>query len=31
VISVSPARHFAMLDQPDRVFAIIEAFLTQNR
>jgi pimeloyl-ACP methyl ester carboxylesterase len=31
VVSVSPARHFAMLDQPDRVFAIIDAFLNQNR
>jgi len=31
VVSVSPARHFAQLDQPDRVFAIIDAFLNQTR
>jgi pimeloyl-ACP methyl ester carboxylesterase len=31
VVSVSPARHFAMLDQPDKVFAIVDAFLTQTR
>ncbi len=29
VISVSPARHFAMLDQPDRVFRLIDLFLYQ--
>ncbi|HEV3088051.1 MAG TPA: alpha/beta hydrolase [Candidatus Elarobacter sp.] len=31
VVTVSPARHFAMLDQPDRVFTLIDAFLAQNR
>jgi pimeloyl-ACP methyl ester carboxylesterase len=31
VVSVSPARHFAMLDQPDRVFTLIDAFINQNR
>lgn len=31
VVSVSPARHFAMLDQPERVFALIDAFLTTAR
>ena len=31
VVSVSPARHFAMFDQPDKVFAIVDAFLNQNR
>ncbi len=31
VVSVSPARHFAMLDQPDRVFALIDAFLATAR
>jgi pimeloyl-ACP methyl ester carboxylesterase len=30
VVSVSPARHFAMFDQPDKVFAIIDAFLNQT-
>ncbi|HZW53019.1 MAG TPA: alpha/beta hydrolase [Candidatus Elarobacter sp.] len=27
VVSVSPARHFAMFDQPDKIFAIVNAFL----
>jgi pimeloyl-ACP methyl ester carboxylesterase len=31
IVSVSPARHFAMLDQPEKVFAIVDAFLTQAR
>ena len=31
VVSVSPARHFAMFDQPERVFALIDAFSNQNR
>ena len=31
VVSVSPARHFAMLDQPDNVFALVSAFLTEAR
>jgi len=31
VVSVAPARHFAMLDQPERVFGLIDVFLTQNR
>ena len=31
VIAVSPARHFAMFDQPDRMFAIVDAFLTSTR
>ena len=31
VVAVSPARHFAMLDQPERVFALLEAFLNQLR
>ena len=31
VVSVAPARHFAMLDQPDKVFAIVDGFLTQTR
>jgi pimeloyl-ACP methyl ester carboxylesterase len=31
VVSVSPARHFVLFDQPDRVFAIVDAFLDQNR
>jgi pimeloyl-ACP methyl ester carboxylesterase len=31
VVSVSPARHFVMFDQPDRVFTLIDAFINQNR
>jgi pimeloyl-ACP methyl ester carboxylesterase len=31
VATVSPARHFVMLDQPERVFALIDAFLTTAR
>jgi pimeloyl-ACP methyl ester carboxylesterase len=31
LVSVSPARHFAMFDQPDKIFAIIDAFLTETR
>jgi len=31
LVPVSPARHFAMYDQPDRVFAIIDAFLNATR
>ena len=31
VVSLSPARHFAMFDQPDRVFSLINAFINQNR
>jgi len=31
VVTVSPARHFAMFDAPDRVFAVVDAFLAQNR
>jgi pimeloyl-ACP methyl ester carboxylesterase len=31
VVSVSPARHFAMYDQPDKVNALVDAFLAQNR
>jgi pimeloyl-ACP methyl ester carboxylesterase len=31
VLSVSPARHFAMFDQPDKLNAILDAFLNQNR
>ena len=31
IVSVSPARHFAMLDQPDKVFALLETFLNQAR
>jgi pimeloyl-ACP methyl ester carboxylesterase len=30
IVSVSPSRHFAQLDQPDKVFAIVDAFLKQN-
>jgi pimeloyl-ACP methyl ester carboxylesterase len=31
VVSLSPARHFVMFDQPDRVFTLIDAFINQNR
>jgi pimeloyl-ACP methyl ester carboxylesterase len=31
VVSISPARHFAMFDQPDKLDAIVDGFLTQNR
>lgn len=31
VVSISPARHFAMFDQPDKLDAILDAFLAQNR
>ncbi len=31
VLSISPSRHFATIDQPDRVFAIIDAFLSSTR
>ena len=31
IVTISPARHFVLLDQPDRVFAVIDAFLAQNR
>ncbi|HEX3463317.1 MAG TPA: alpha/beta hydrolase [Candidatus Elarobacter sp.] len=31
VVSISPARHFAMFDQPDKLNAIVDAFLSQNR
>jgi pimeloyl-ACP methyl ester carboxylesterase len=31
VVLVSPARHFAMIDQPDKVFALVTAFLNQAR
>ena len=30
VVSISPARHFLMLDQPARFFAALDAFLSQN-
>jgi len=30
VVSISPARHFVMLDQPQRVFGAIDAFLAQH-
>ena len=30
IVSISPARHFVQLDQPERVFAAIDAFLKQN-
>jgi pimeloyl-ACP methyl ester carboxylesterase len=30
VVSVSPARHFAMFDQPDKIFAIVDAFLNNT-
>ena len=30
VISISPARHFLMLDQPARFVAAVDAFLSQN-
>jgi pimeloyl-ACP methyl ester carboxylesterase len=30
VIPISPARHFAMFDQPQQFFAIVDAFLAQN-
>lgn len=31
VVTVSPARHFAMYDQPDRLFTLVDAFLRQTR
>jgi len=31
VVSIAPARHFAMLDQPQQFFAIVDAFIAQNR
>jgi pimeloyl-ACP methyl ester carboxylesterase len=31
VVSISPARHFAMFDQPDKLHTIVDAFLNQNR
>jgi len=31
VVSISPARHFAMFDQPQQFFAILDAFIAQNR
>jgi pimeloyl-ACP methyl ester carboxylesterase len=31
VVSISPARHFAMFDQPQQFFAIVDAFLAKNR
>lgn len=31
VVSISPARHFAMFDQPDKLYAIVDTFLSQNR
>ena len=31
VIPISPARHFAMYDQPRQFFAILDTFLAQNR
>jgi len=31
VISISPARHFAMFDQPDKLNTLVDAFLAQNR
>lgn len=30
VVSLAPARHFAMFDQPQQFFAIVDAFLAQN-
>lgn len=30
VIPISPARHFAMFDQPQQFYAIVDAFLAQN-
>jgi len=30
VIPISPARHFAMFDQPQQFYAILDAFLAQN-
>ncbi|HTD35328.1 MAG TPA: alpha/beta hydrolase [Candidatus Elarobacter sp.] len=31
VVTISPARHFAMFDQPEKLNAIVDAFLNQNR
>jgi pimeloyl-ACP methyl ester carboxylesterase len=31
VVSISPARHFAMFDQPRQFFTILDAFLAQTR
>jgi pimeloyl-ACP methyl ester carboxylesterase len=31
VVPISPARHFAMFDQPQQLFTIIDGFLAQNR
>jgi pimeloyl-ACP methyl ester carboxylesterase len=31
VVSISPARHFAMFDQPQQFFTILDGFLAQNR
>ncbi len=31
VVSIAPARHFAMFDQPQQFFTIVDAFLAQNR
>ncbi|HEX3469300.1 MAG TPA: alpha/beta hydrolase [Candidatus Elarobacter sp.] len=31
VIPLSPARHFAMFDQPQQFFALVDAFLAQNK
>ncbi len=31
VVSISPARHFAMFDQPEQFFAILDGFLAKNR
>jgi pimeloyl-ACP methyl ester carboxylesterase len=30
VVPIAPSRHFAMLDQPDRFYGLIAAFLTDN-
>jgi pimeloyl-ACP methyl ester carboxylesterase len=30
-VTISPARHFVMLDQPQRFFTAVDAFLAQNR
>jgi pimeloyl-ACP methyl ester carboxylesterase len=31
VVTISPARHFVMLDQPQRFFTTVDAFVAQNR
>jgi pimeloyl-ACP methyl ester carboxylesterase len=28
VVAIAPSRHFAMLDQPEKFYALLDAFLT---